>query len=702
MNQQTLQQQNLAFPSAKSIMRDYVALMLTIILLFIIGLLLFFGYHPKAIAIESLQKLVVPWVMVRDKLTITPAPREHFIFISLLLLSPLVVIAAIIAARKIVDILRLNNFQSVWVQALLLAIPFLVIFVFHTSTFFRLLTYLPWLPFFIACALSIIIFTKFFYKNQNAIHSLTSIRKRYFILFLLVSGILQSVTWRIFDFNLVDAQRPWVLHFDAVFYSVSQVMGGKTILADLPAQYGLYGELLKPLFMVVPFSVFSFTITMAVLQIIGLLALGKVMIRIVRSPWLLLLGLLILLDMTAETWRIPLLNLNREVLQYPDFYFQYWPIRFIFPAISVWAFFKLLQRFYLRDVALLAAIGAIGVIWNIDSGIPIVGAFLFFLGCQFIFPPKPQMRIYLLKMIGVALAVTAGLWLLFFFYLSWKADQPLKLLETIAYQKTFFDLGFAKMPLPRTLHPWVIIIGCYLLGMIIAFTAWINQRHSKITGLIFYLSILGLGLFTYYQGRSHIYNLLRVFWPALLIVIILSDRFLRLVKLKRFPQFLVWLSLPIVLFGTFAAVHLLWQLPTFGQLFYRNWHSIMTHPSSVTGENIEFIKKQVRNKKSVEIMMLNQGTYYAETGLASAINGPGFIETIFQKDFDATIHQLITHPVENLFLGPTYYSPEKVQSDFNILFNYYDIKDKNINGVYYLTPKKEPSYDKSRSFSPEK
>ncbi len=688
MDHQSLQQHNLIFPSAKSIMRDYVALMLTIVLLFIVGLLLFFGYHPKAIAIESLQKLVVPWVMLHDKVSITPAPRERFIFISLLLLSPWLVLAAIIAARKIVDVLRLNNFQSIWVQALLLAIPLLVIFVFHTSNFFRLLTYLPWLPFFIACALSVIIFTKFFYKHQNPIYSLTSIGKRYFILFLLVASILQSVTWRIFNFNLVNFQKPWVIHFDAVFYSVSQVMGGKTLLADLTSQYGLFGELLKPLFMVMPFSVFSFTITMAVLQIIGLLALGKVMIGIVRSPWMLLLGLLILLDVTAETWHIPLLY--RIVFKYPDFIFQYWPIRFVFPAVSVWAFFRLLQHFCLRNVALLAALGAIGAMWNIDSGIPIVGAFLFFLGCQFISPPKQHTRIYFLKMIGVTLAITAGVWLLFLFYLSWKADQPLKLLEAIAYQKTFFALGFAKIPLPRTLHPWVIIISCYVLGMIIAFTSWINQRHSKITGLIFYLSILGLGLFAYYQGRAHEFNLLKVCWPALLIVIILSDRFLRLVKLKRFPQFLVWLSLPIVLFGTFVAVHFFWQLPTFGQLFYRNWHSIMTHPSSVTGENIDFIKNHVRDKKSVEIMMMNQGTYYAETGLASAINGPGLIETIFQKDFDATIHQLITHPVENLFLGPTYYSPEKVQPDFNILFNYYDIKDKNLNGVYYLTPKRIP------------
>ena len=54
-------------------------------------------------------------------------------------------------------------------------------------------------------------------------------------------------------------------HFNVVFFPVVQVYQGKALLINCSSQYGLYPQLLLPLFCLVGLSVLSFTVVMALL-----------------------------------------------------------------------------------------------------------------------------------------------------------------------------------------------------------------------------------------------------------------------------------------------------------------------------------------------------------------------------------------------------------------------------------------------------
>ena len=58
------------------------------------------------------------------------------------------------------------------------------------------------------------------------------------------------------ELSIVGSAR-WNIHADAVLYAISQVLRGKTLLIDLPSQYGLYPELIRPIFSLINPSVFN-------------------------------------------------------------------------------------------------------------------------------------------------------------------------------------------------------------------------------------------------------------------------------------------------------------------------------------------------------------------------------------------------------------------------------------------------------------
>ena len=92
---------------------------------------------------------------------------------------------------------------------------------------------------------------------------------------------MQLAAWRVLGENAIVPEWRWNAHADAVFYPISQVMAGKTLLVDLLSQYGLYPELLAPVCKVIGFSIFNFIALFAVLQVFSLAAVYWVVHRVV-------------------------------------------------------------------------------------------------------------------------------------------------------------------------------------------------------------------------------------------------------------------------------------------------------------------------------------------------------------------------------------------------------------------------------------
>lgn len=487
---------------------------------------------------------------------------------------------------------------------------------------------------------------------------------------------------------MVNEHARWINHFEPVFYPISQVMGGKTLLADLPSQYGLYPEILKPVFSIIPLSVLNFTVIMSLLQIVGLLALLWVCFQLVRNNVLRLFCMLCGLIVIGGTWSP--INFAYENA---DPYYQYWPVRFIFPALSVAVFLLAVKRrLTIKYVVAMALLGAVAMVWNLDSGVPIVGSLIACLAMQTIFPPDDS-RGHNFKKLLLAGATVVVFLAGFAFYLQHKAGEVIDWNRLFKYQQIFYKAGYAMLPMPTHIHPWMVVAGYYGFGIVCALYMRIRRKPSLTWEIIFYLSVLGLGLFAYYQGRSHEFVLIVVMWPAILIAFILADRTLRAVRGRVLPAFFSWSVYPVIVFGLILTGVFISGLPVLKSMTVNNLNAVLNPLNTPVTANVQFIRQHVDSSNKAVILSTHQAVYFAETRMTSAVNGPGLIETLLVADRERMLNSLLTTPEEHLFIQPD--ENGEVPPIFSRLLRRYIVKSQSEHGILYLEPKSilEPTLD---------
>jgi hypothetical protein len=471
-------------------------------------------------------------------------------------------------------------------------------------------------------------------------------------------------------------------HFEAVFYCMSQVMAGRTLLADLPAQYGLYAELLRPVFLLVGFSVLKFTIVMTVLHAVACLALLGVCMRALRLAWLRVIAVLTLSMLVTSTWiAISDSSVGHE-------YYQLWPIRFFFPAISLWMFVQGCRNgASQRWVVSLSVVAGIAIVWNLDSGVAVFGALMASMLVRLL-PGGSTERGRNVRLLLTSALLPIALVGLFFVFLYFKSDGRIHLTDWVKYQEVFYSTGFGMLPMPRYPHPWMVVLGLYLFGIVGGVWSRLERRPSADWDILLYLSIMGLGLFTYYQGRSHDVVLTFVIWPAILIAFMLADRALRDAQAGSVTPAVAWCAVPIVLFGIVLSLRCLAGIPNlFGSIFV-SAKAIAAGRDAPLSAAIAFIDAKVGGDREAVILDRGQSIYFAEAGLASAQPGPGMIETLLKEDRDRFLNGLLTSPVPHVFikLDPQGRLPEAYSGVLAV----YRVADTNRYGLQYLVPRDAP------------
>lgn len=159
-------------------------------------------------------------------------------------------------------------------------------------------------------------------RSENGRRSGVSHRCARRVIWLVFGGavLLQLFAWRVISFASVTRSGVWSTHADPVFFALSQVVAGKNLLVDLPSQYGLFPQMLAPLFSLIGLSVLKLSVLFAAMQVVSMAAIFFVMSKLVKSHLLLLVAGLALVMVTFET-----------VLYFAGIderYYQYWPIRF--------------------------------------------------------------------------------------------------------------------------------------------------------------------------------------------------------------------------------------------------------------------------------------------------------------------------------------------------------------------------------------
>ncbi|WP_146217900.1 hypothetical protein [Achromobacter xylosoxidans] len=486
---------------------------------------------------------------------------------------------------------------------------------------------------------------------------------------------LQVFSWRVVDINDVTRSHVFTTHMDPVFYALSQVIGGRTLLADLPSQYGLFPEIVGLFASTIGISVGGVSILFAVMQAASLLALFAVLVRTVgsRSMRLLVGASLIVLTYESVLFFVAI----------DERYYQYWPIRFFWPAISVLIFLWASAAPSLFRVVLFGILSGTAMLWNFDSGVFIGIAFGAWLFCRAVFAGRGERvrwLLWLITHVATVVLLVAG----FFLYLSYKSGEHVTLGSLFLYQKIFFDVGLMMMPLPSGLDMWIVVVATYVLGLCVGLRALSSGKGSSTSGVVLYLSVLGIGLFVYYASRAHVLNLVTVAWPAVLVAAILSDRVLRAPALalkERAPAYAAVYAM-VVMSGS-----LIWHIPLFAKGAYSWVKSRGVVQEQFVREELDLIRRYSAGKEECAILSQRQGIYFAETGLRSAIKGPGIVEALLVEDIDK-IASAVESGIPCVFLGVGGYSDSGLKLDMAMVNKRYkEVAQTPDRSMLYLEPK---------------
>ncbi|HSW93948.1 MAG TPA: hypothetical protein VLJ15_06320 [Gammaproteobacteria bacterium] len=439
------------------------------------------------------------------------------------------------------------------------------------------------------------------------------------ILLVLLTGLVGSQ--HVSGLAAVQIEAPrWDANFEPVLYPLSQVLAGKTLLVDLPAQYGLYAELIAPFFKMIGFSISKITFFFALLEGMSYLALAFVFLKLTKSTVFRLFWLLSSAVLFGFSFQ------NYPSHPYFDPYYQYYPIRLFFPAVAVFLFWRwMLINPTIRNIFVFSVFLATGVIWNLDSGVPALGAFLAYLIISAFFANKTERRASL-KILGLAVFGMTVTFLLFAIYMTLKSGVSVPWSEWLHYQRVFYIFGYGAIPTPLAPHPWMAVIVLYLIG-ILGYMRFALQRETPddFWKLMLYLGVMGLGLFAYYQNRSHDAVFLAAFWPALFMGYAYSERFLQFHLTSCFSRLQRLTLLPCFILGSAFCGFFIYKLPTMASQARYNWTMAFRHAHTPVTENIAFMQARIsaKDRQSIELVTWFQALYFAELNIPSAIKGPG-------------------------------------------------------------------------------
>ena len=226
----------------------------------------------------------------------------------------------------------------------------------------------------------------------------------------------------------------------------------------------------------------------------------------------------------------------------------------------------------------------------------------------------------------------------------------------------------------------------YIIGAYLSIKCLFNKEDKTQSTLYFFLSILGIGLFSYYQGRSHDLVLIPVSYPSIILAGMYADRLLTKWKDKSilFPLRLFFIA---IIFFMINSLFITYQnYPILISHISKGFESIsnLNHKTELM-ENIDFIRLLVVFGEKVFIIVQprTDGLYYGYSNTRCAINNlPGSTERIVQSDNLMIFKFLNTNKLYKVFCDYSCLDPQTIR----ILANKYHKIQENQHGMQLLLP----------------
>lgn len=438
-------------------------------------------------------------------------------------------------------------------------------------------------------------------------------------LFALLAGCLVCL-YCIMGLHTITDSPIYTYSFNAVFHSVVQVFMGKQLLVDLNHQYGLYPHFIEPIFRVTGLSVLTFSVLMSLLMGGALASLYIFMRTAIKERGIASLAFCVLVYYCYFFGRI---------INYQEYYYQYHPVRFFFPAVSILLCYRYITKptpwlyylsFFLYSIALL---------WNFDSGFVVFLSWLLLL----LYTESADLNVRnMIKHVFSGSIILCFVVILFVLSMYVRYGRFPDFTRALEYQKLFYIHGYYMLPMPLW-HPWMIVICIYAASLLYSIVKLLDKHVTSNASMLFYLSMLGIGLFSYYQGRSHDYSLPAVVYPAFIIWALYMDILAEQVKKYDFSADKI--SLVLLLFAfIYINVTFVSNVPEIVLTIKRRVTHLFTARQTSVAKNFDYVRNHTQPGEELLILTQLSGVYSLAAQSPCPLRIPGTTELSLKEDFD--------------------------------------------------------------------
>ncbi len=239
------------------------------------------------------------------------------------------------------------------------------------------------------------------------------------------------------------------------------------------------------------------------------------------------------------------------------------------------------------------------------------------------------------------------------------------------------------LPMPL-LHPWNLVVSTYTVGLLCSVAKLAASNESDGPGrdadkIILLLCFLGVGLFSYYQGRSHDLCLITVWWPAFAVLSILLGKSVSLLVENRpslrkkgagengapvfFPAFLALLLTCVLSFGLLSIAD---NAPALLSRVESATDEKNDIPAPLERRNVLAVKQNTRPGGEVLIISEAACLYHLLSRTASPLETPGMTEIQLRSDFEKLLDYIARGNWSVIFLDSRrfpYHFPRKAVDD---------------------------------------
>ena len=439
---------------------------------------------------------------------------------------------------------------------------------------------------------------------------------------------------------------------DAYYDPIFQVYSGKAPIFDFNNQYGFYPYFFLPIFKLLGgISIFKFSVLLSLLMLISCLALLAVIWMNVRNKILALIGYGTVLFFIIC---FPIIVNN-------GYYAQYQPHRILFPSLILLNSCLWLRAKKLYSKISLSVIGYIlsflSIIWNTETGFIVLAAWcLFRIYCCLQRYSLSEKTLYIQSLKAVfftAVSFIAAISAIKLLIYS-QCGKPVSFSDMMFVQNHFYVLGFFMLPM-NLFHPWLFVVFVYAVALMVSIRSIkFFRRNDKSTDerscIYFLTAVLGMGLFSYYQGRSHDNVLINVCWPCILLTVFFtqncferlsrhigegqSDKFFK----KTYFIDISKIVIAVVLFVSFAlsSPYYFKNNQTLNGMFLKSSCS----QSSEEISNLSFIRQNSNGGKSIDLIIRYPGYYYTKLGMKNSTDIVSDVNWLLKSDVNKVFNWL--------------------------------------------------------------